>query len=66
MQRWVNVAAVGDRAAEVAELADLFGDAGDDRRIVDRKVDNGHRAHDPEPYLNASVTGAAIAAALSN
>jgi len=66
VQSWVNVAAVGDRAAEVAELADLFGDAGDDRRIVDRKVDNGHRAHDPEPYLNASVTGAAIAAALSN
>lgn len=64
VQRWTNVAAVGDRAAEVAELAPLFGTDGDDRRIEDRKVDNGHRAHDPEPYLNSSVTGAAIAAAL--
>ncbi len=66
VQRWVNVAAVGDRAASVAELAPLFGTAGDDRRIEDRKVDNGHRAHDPEPYLNAAVTGAAIAAAIAN
>lgn len=64
VQRWVNVAAVGDRAAAVAELADLFGADGEARRIEDRRVDNGHRAHDPEPYLNARVTGAAIAAAL--
>ena len=49
VQRWVNVAAVGDRAASVAELADLFGTEGDDSHIEDRKVDNGHRAHDPEP-----------------
>ena len=34
-------------------------------RVEDHLVDNGHRAHDVEPYLNASVTGAAIAAALS-
>jgi hypothetical protein len=27
-------------------------------------VDNGHRAHDPEPYLNSSATGAAVADAL--
>lgn len=66
VQRWVNVAAVGDRAAQVAELAPLFGTDGDDRRIEDRRVDNGHRAHDPEPYLNASVTGGAIAAALAD
>jgi pimeloyl-ACP methyl ester carboxylesterase len=65
VQRWVNVAAVGDRAASVAELAPLFGVEGDDRRIEDRMVDNGHRAHDPEPYLNATVTGAVIAAALA-
>ena len=66
VRRWVNIAAVGDRAASVAELAPLFGSADDPRRVEDRKVDNGHRAHDPEPYLNASVTGAAIAAALTD
>ncbi len=27
-------------------------------------IDNGHRAHSPEPYLNSRPTGAAIAAAL--
>ena len=66
VERWVNVAAVGDRAAAVAELADLFGAEEDPRRIEDRKVDNGHRAHDPQPYLNARVTGSAIAAALGS
>jgi hypothetical protein len=65
VQRWVNIAAVGDRAAAVAELAELFG-GDDDRRVVDRKVDNGHRAHDPEPYLNSAVTGAAVAEALAD
>ncbi len=59
VQRWVNVAAKGDIAAVVPRLADLFGD-----RVEDLVVDNGVRAHDPEPYLNAEVTGAAIAAAL--
>jgi hypothetical protein len=28
-------------------------------------VDNGHRAHAPEPYLNSAATGAALAAALT-
>ncbi len=32
--------------------------------MTDHLVDNGHRAHDVEPYLNARVTGAAIASAL--
>jgi hypothetical protein len=58
VQRWVNVRAVGDKAA-TTPLAELFGPAVDD--VV---VDNGHRAHDPEPYLNSAVTGAAIAAGL--
>jgi hypothetical protein len=58
VERWLNVRAVGDKAAEVA-LADRFGP-----RVEDVLVDNGHRAHDPEPYLNSSATGAAIAAAL--
>ncbi len=59
VQRWVNVAAVGDRAAAVPRLAAVFDD-----RVEDVAVDNGHRAHDPEPYLNAAATGAAVAAAL--
>ena len=58
VQRWVNVRAVGDAASAVA-LADRFGP-----RVEDVLVDNGHRAHAPEPYLNSDVTGAAVAAAL--
>ena len=59
VQRWVNVAAVGDKATAVARLADRFGP-----RVEDRLVDNGHRAHDPEPYLNNPVTGQVVAEAL--
>jgi hypothetical protein len=58
IERWVNVRAVGDKAAAVP-LADKFGP-----RVEDVLIDNGHRAHAPEPYLNAAPTGAAIAAAL--
>ena len=61
VQRWVNVAAVGDRAAAQPKLAEVFGD-----RVEDHVIDNGHRAHDPEPYLNSSPTGEAIARALSS
>jgi pimeloyl-ACP methyl ester carboxylesterase len=60
IRRWVNVAAVGDVAASIDRLAPVF-----DARVEDRRVDNGHRAHDPEPYLNAAVTGEAVAAALT-
>ena len=59
VRRWVNIAAVGDRATGQGELRPHFGDA-----VEDRRVDNGHRAHDPEPYLNSSVTGEAVASAL--
>jgi len=59
IQRWVNVRAVGDKAAAVP-LAERFGD-----RVEDVLVDNGHRAHAPEPYLNSRPTGDAIAAALT-
>ncbi len=58
IERWVNVRAVGDKAAAVA-LSERFGE-----RVEDVLIDNGHRAHAPEPYLNASATGAAVAAAL--
>lgn len=58
VERWVNVRAVGDKAAAVP-LGPVFGD-----RVEDVLIDNGHRFHDPEPYLNCVATGAAIAAAL--
>jgi pimeloyl-ACP methyl ester carboxylesterase len=58
VQRWVNVRAVGDKAAAV-RLGERFGE-----RVADVLVDNGHRAHAPEPYLNSPPTGEAIADAL--
>lgn len=58
IERWVNVRAIGDKAAAVS-LREKFGP-----RVEEVFIDNGHRAHDPEPYLNAAATGAAIAAAL--
>jgi pimeloyl-ACP methyl ester carboxylesterase len=58
VRRWVNVRAVGDKAAAVG-LTELFGP-----NVEEVMVDNGHRAHAPEPYMNAQATGAAIAAAL--
>jgi hypothetical protein len=58
VERWVNVRAVGDKAAEIP-LGTRFGD-----EVEDVLIDNGHRAHAPEPYLNAAETGAAIADAL--
>ena len=57
--RWVNVAAVGDKATSVARLADRFGTG-----VEDRLVDNGHRAHDPEPYVNNPIVGGVVAEAL--
>ncbi len=57
--RWINVASVGDMAIDEPRLANRFGDG-----VTDLGVDNGHRAHDAEPYLNAPTTGRAIAAAL--
>jgi hypothetical protein len=53
------VRAIGDKAAAVT-LQEKFGP-----RVEEVLIDNGHRAHDPEPYLNAAATGAAIAAALA-
>jgi pimeloyl-ACP methyl ester carboxylesterase len=59
-KRWVNVAAHGDKAAAVSELATKFGPD-----VEDHLIDNGYRAHDALPYLNSSVTGAAIGRALA-
>jgi hypothetical protein len=55
----VNIRALGDKAAAVS-LREKFGD-----RVEEFLIDNGHRAHEPEPYLNAAATGAAVAAALA-
>ncbi len=58
IERWVNVRALHDKAAAVS-LVERFGP-----RVEEHVIDNGHRAHAPEPYLNAVATGAAIAESL--
>jgi len=55
---WTNVRNADDPAC-AHPVAAMFDGA------LDRVVDNGHRVHDPEPYLNNPVTGAAVAAALA-
>ena len=57
---WVNIAAVGDQACQQPRLAEAFGAA-----VTDHIVDNGHRAHDPEPYLCSAATGRAVSRGLS-
>lgn len=59
VRSWINIASVGDRACAEPQLARRFGDG-----VTDLSVDNGHRAHDAEPYLNAPTTGRALANAL--
>ena len=59
MRTWTNITSVGDIVADGFPLAPVFG------AVVEARVDNGHRAHEPEPYLCAQVTGAAIAAGLA-
>lgn len=59
VERWTNIADVGDVVALAKELAPLFGD-----QVHDLRVHNGARAHDVRPYLTARETGRAIAEAL--
>jgi hypothetical protein len=59
VRSWTNIVAVGDPACGGKGLSTRFTE-----RVIDHMVDNGHRAHDPEPYLNAAVTGQAVASAL--
>ena len=59
VQTWTNIADPDDPAARNHLLGCFAGE------IVEYKVDNGHRVHDPEPYLNNSWTGQAVAAGLS-
>jgi len=59
VQSWTNIADPDDPAAGTA-LAGRF-----DGEVVEYKVDNGHRVHDPEPYLNNYWTGEAVAVGLA-
>ncbi len=54
-RRWVNVAAVDDDVVREPALAPWFGP------VEDVAVDNGPDAHRAEPYINAAVTGRAMA-----
>jgi hypothetical protein len=49
---------VGDPVADGSPVADVFDG------IASFRVVNGHRAHDPESYLCATVTSAAIRAGI--
>jgi hypothetical protein len=60
VSRWVNVVAVDDEVATAVQ--GHFG--GPDAPIEERRIDNGHRGHDPVTYLNSRATGEAIARAL--
>ncbi len=60
VKHWVNIAAVGDHACAEPRLSSVFGG-----RVVDRLVDNGHRAHDPQPYMNNRTTGSVLAEAIA-
>jgi hypothetical protein len=58
VRTWTDITSVGDPVADGHPVADVFDG------VTSFRVDNGHRAHDPEPYLCAAVTGAAIRAGL--
>jgi pimeloyl-ACP methyl ester carboxylesterase len=59
--RWVNVVAITDPVALPGRVQDRFGS-----RVEERLIDNGHRGHHPEPYLNSRAVGEVIAATLAN
>jgi hypothetical protein len=59
LERWVNISAPTDMVCAGSALAPVY-----DARVEDVVVDNGHRAHDPEPYLCARETGQVLLAAL--
>ena len=63
LRRWVNITAPSDQVCAGAQLAGIY-----DPRVEDLVVDNGHRGHDPEPYLCARIdrSGAARHARLLN
>ena len=58
VRTWTDITARGDPVADGNPVAEVFDG------VTSFRVDNGHRAHDPEPYLCAAVTGAAVRAGL--
>ncbi len=56
VRRWVNVADAADPAAQHPLVGQFDGP------LVEYAVSNGHRVHDPDPYLNNPWTDGAIAA----
>ena len=59
VKRWVNIRNSEDPAC-IRPLSEVF-----EGPVTERLVDNGHRVHDPEPYLNSPTTGGAIAEMLA-
>jgi len=59
VRQWVNIRNAADPAC-IRPLAEVF-----DGPVTERLVDNGHRVHDPEPYLNNPTTGETVAAMLA-
>jgi hypothetical protein len=59
VRQWTDIVSVGDPVADGHPVASCIPG------IVSVRVDNGHRAHDPEPYLCARETGAAVLAGLA-
>ncbi len=60
IERWTNIADARDPAAANSLRGRFSGP------VTEYKVDNGHRVHDPEPYLNNRWTGHAVAAGLAH
>jgi hypothetical protein len=60
VQRWTNIAAIGDIVAAQKELAPFFGND-----IRDHRIDSGMDAHSSQRYLNTKAAGDAIAAGLN-
>jgi pimeloyl-ACP methyl ester carboxylesterase len=57
--RWTNIVDPDDPAGRTTPSGRFAG------QVTEYKVDNGHRVHDPEPYLNNRWTGQAVATALA-
>jgi hypothetical protein len=64
VKRWLNVADPDDVVALRKQLAGLFSPPQGIDPVADKLVDNGDEEHGIGPYLNAAVTGAALATAL--
>ena len=61
IRRWVNVVGITDPVTQPGRVPDRFG-----VRVEERLVDNGHRGHHPEPYLNSRAVGEAVADTLTS